>query len=87
MPNCKKSYYSAISPPRWTILSTDDNHGENFFSTESEEQQDHSSKKDEVENGSVFKNEADPGKKMEYFPYGVDNVGNKNDYMYHFRQL
>ena len=35
----------------------------------------------------MFKNEADPGKKMEYFPYGVDNVGNKNDYMYHFRQL
>ena len=79
--HCNKSF------PLDDCLSTDDNHRENFFSTESEEQQDQSAKKDEGENGSVFTNEVDPGKKMEYFPYGVDIAGNKNDYIHHFRQL
>lgn len=40
------------STPLDDCLSTDDNHGENFFSTELEEQQDQSAKKDEGENNS-----------------------------------
>lgn len=28
----------------------------------------------------MFTNEDDPGKKMEYLPYGVDNTGNIKDY-------
>ena len=83
----KKLLHCSNSSPLDDCLSTDDNHEENFFSTESEEQQDQSAKKDEGENGSVFTNEAYRGKKMEDFPYGVDNVDNKNDYIHHFRQL
>lgn len=63
------------SSPLDDCLSTGDNHWENFFSTESEEQQDQTVKKGEGENCSEFTNEVDPGKKMEYFPYGVVSAG------------
>lgn len=48
----KTLLHCSKSSPLDDCLSTDDNHGENFFSTESEEQQDQSAKKDEGENSS-----------------------------------
>ena len=63
-------------PSNFVCIHTHDEHmdsrlaivWENCFSTESEKQF-QSAKKDEGKNDSVFTDEVDQGKKMEYLPY------------------